>query len=145
MSDKSSAPGRKCCTGRTNPKRGEAAIRGFDPFDYLLTKAINSKGEDERERLALELLPYCKPKLKALEMKGDMKSPSRSPSAVLTEQGAGDGPQAPAEPPASAFGTCWQDREDEAVRLGDVGLVARARANAYGLTSSANRKAGYHR
>lgn len=58
--------------GRTNPKRGEAAVRGFDPFDYLLTRAINSTDQAERDWLALELMPYCKPKLKAVEVTGDM-------------------------------------------------------------------------
>jgi hypothetical protein len=55
-----------------NPKRGEAAIAGFDPFTYLLNRAIKAKSVATKDRLALELLPYCKPKLKAVELSGSM-------------------------------------------------------------------------
>jgi hypothetical protein len=57
--------------GIPNPKRGEAAIAGFDPFDYLLQRAIKSKSVKVKDRIALELMPYVKPKLKAVEHKGD--------------------------------------------------------------------------
>jgi hypothetical protein len=57
--------------GLTNPKRGQAAIAGFDPFDHLLQRAIKATSVKVKDRIALELLPYCKPKLKAVEHKGD--------------------------------------------------------------------------
>lgn len=67
----SSTAGRKT-PGRTNPKRGEAAILGFDPFEYLLNRAIAEKNVEKKDRLAFELLPYVKPKLRSVEVKGDM-------------------------------------------------------------------------
>ena len=63
--------------------RGEAAIAGFDPFHELLALAVAKKAErrrnnnpKEKARLeaevrgyCLDLLPYCKPRLSAVEAK----------------------------------------------------------------------------
>ena len=50
-------------------RRGEAAMMGFDPFRYLVERCLYYWYSAHRDKLALELLPYCKPKLKAVDMK----------------------------------------------------------------------------
>jgi hypothetical protein len=41
---------------------------GFDPFEYLLKEARTATSKARRDRLALELLPYVRPKLRSVEM-----------------------------------------------------------------------------
>ena len=64
----------------TRKQRGKAAIAGFDPFEELLEIAIERKRKwkaartdrtrDKRERavvdIALQLMPYCKPRLNSV-------------------------------------------------------------------------------
>lgn len=73
-------------------RRGEAAIMGADPFEYLLNRFINAKSTDVKDRLALELMPYVKPKLKSVDMHqtGDFV-------VTVTIGGEGTAPEKPDE------------------------------------------------
>jgi len=73
---------------RTKPRkrRAEAEIRsGVDPFDYLcqrLGEYTRVRDHANAERLCLELMPYCKPKLRTvdLNMSASRPTPSHVPA-----------------------------------------------------------------
>lgn len=52
---------------------GEAAIRGVDPFAYLMTCFQRERKGDKKRELAIQLLPYVRPRLKAVELKGQIE------------------------------------------------------------------------
>ena len=43
-------------------------MAGFDPFQYLLQRAIKARSTETKTKLAIELLPYVKPKLKSVDV-----------------------------------------------------------------------------
>lgn len=63
--------------GKVRTRRGEAAIAGFDPFQHLLQRALTVKDPYYRDKLAIELLPYVKPKMKAVEHSGGLTTTIR--------------------------------------------------------------------
>jgi hypothetical protein len=49
----------------------QAQLMGVDPFQYLLVRFSGSEESAEKDELAFQLMPYLKPKLRAVELKGD--------------------------------------------------------------------------
>ena len=52
----------------------EAKKKGFDPFSYMVARGkayANAKDYANAERVAMELMPYVKPKLRTVDMKMD--------------------------------------------------------------------------
>ena len=57
-----------------NKAERKAKSIGFEPFDYLLKealKAVTADDHKEAKRIAIELLPYVKPRLRSIEAKLD--------------------------------------------------------------------------
>jgi hypothetical protein len=52
-------------------RRAEVAVSGAsDPFVYLMNKFQRCRDAEEKTSLAFQLLPYLKPKLRAVDIKG---------------------------------------------------------------------------
>ena len=64
-----STPSRKSARRR----RGEVALLGADPFQWLLDRFVAARAPHVKERLALELLPYVRPKLRTVELRVDQQ------------------------------------------------------------------------
>jgi hypothetical protein len=50
----------------------EAANRGADPFGYLVNCFKRERDPEKKRELAFQLLPYVKPRLKAVDVKAEV-------------------------------------------------------------------------
>lgn len=51
-------------------KQVKAQLMGVDPFEYLLVRFAGAEESDEKDELAFQLMPYLKPKIRSVEIKG---------------------------------------------------------------------------
>jgi hypothetical protein len=53
-------------------RRARADAAGADPYQYLLNCFVRERKGDKKRELALQLLPYVRPRLKAVELSGQV-------------------------------------------------------------------------